>query len=84
MIAVHDVKVEFFGKPTHASATPWEGINALDAMVQLWNNISMMRQQLMPTDRVHGIVTDGGLAVRTHPNKRENVSTFADHVTLCS
>ncbi|SAM09593.1 hypothetical protein [Absidia glauca] len=63
MIAVHDVKVEFFGKPTHASATPWEGINALDAMVQLWNNISMMRQQLMPTDRVHGIVTDGGLAL---------------------
>lgn len=32
-------------------------------MVQLWNNISMMRQQLMPTDRVHGIVTDGGKAV---------------------
>ena len=39
------------------------GVNALDAMVQLWNNISMMRQQLMPTDRVHGIVTDGGKAV---------------------
>lgn len=40
-----------------------KGVNALDAMVQLWNNISMMRQQLMPTDRVHGIVTDGGKAV---------------------
>ncbi|ORZ26163.1 hypothetical protein BCR42DRAFT_401718 [Absidia repens] len=73
MIAVHDVKVEFFGKPTHASATPWEGVNALDAMVQLWNNISMMRQQLMPTDRVHGIVTDGGLAPNVIP---EHTSAF--------
>ena len=38
-------------------------MNALDAIVQVWNNISMMRQQLEPTDRVHGIVTDGGAAV---------------------
>ncbi len=44
-------------------AAPWVGVNALDALVQVWNGISMMRQQLMPTDRVHGIVTDGGQAV---------------------
>jgi hypothetical protein len=40
-------------------------VNALDAIVQVWNNVSMMRQQLLPTDRVHGIVTDGGQAVRS-------------------
>ena len=40
-------------------------MNALDAIVQVWNNVSMMRQQLLPTDRVHGIVTDGGQAVRS-------------------
>ncbi|KAI9310699.1 hypothetical protein BX666DRAFT_1869210 [Dichotomocladium elegans] len=68
LIAVHDVRVEFFGKPSHASATPWEGVNALDAMVQVWNNISMMRQQLLPTDRVHGIVTDGGKAPNIIPD----------------
>ncbi|KAG0168038.1 hypothetical protein DFQ28_004237 [Apophysomyces sp. BC1034] len=67
-IAIHDVRVEFFGKPTHASASPWKGVNALDAMVQLWNNISMMRQQLKPTDRVHGIVTDGGKAANIIPD----------------
>lgn len=27
------------------------GVNALDAIVQIWNNISMLRQQLKPTDR---------------------------------
>lgn len=29
----------------------WLGVNALDALVQVWNGISMMRQQLLPTDR---------------------------------
>ncbi|KAI9013873.1 hypothetical protein CLU79DRAFT_768324 [Phycomyces nitens] len=68
-IAVHDVQVDFHGKPTHASATPWEGVNALDAMVQVWNSVSMMRQQLMPTDRVHGIITNGGQAPNIIPDR---------------
>lgn len=80
MIAITDVKIEFFGKPTHAAASPWAGINALDAMVQLWNNISMLRQQLQPTDRVHGIVTDGGQAVcillLNHNEKKKNTYTY--------
>ncbi|KAI8378993.1 hypothetical protein BD560DRAFT_453333 [Blakeslea trispora] len=67
-IAVNDVKVEFFGKASHAAGAPWEGVNALDAIVQVWNNISMMRQQLEPTDRVHGIVTDGGVAANVIPD----------------
>ncbi|KAI7899527.1 uncharacterized protein BX663DRAFT_521192 [Cokeromyces recurvatus] len=66
-IAIHDVKVEFFGKASHASGSPWAGINALDALVQVWNGISMMRQQLLPTDRVHGIVTNGGQAPNVIP-----------------
>ncbi|CEP17154.1 hypothetical protein [Parasitella parasitica] len=72
-IAIHDVRVEFFGKPSHASAAPWVGVNALDALVQVWNGISMMRQQLLPTDRVHGIVTDGGQAPNVIP---EHTSAF--------
>ncbi|RCH94598.1 hypothetical protein CU098_010623, partial [Rhizopus stolonifer] len=67
MIAINDIHVEFFGKPSHASASPWKGVNALDAIVQAWNNISMMRQQILPTDRVHGIVTDGGQAPNIIP-----------------
>lgn len=35
-------------------ASPWEGVNALDAMVQAWANIGMLRQQLKPTDRYTG------------------------------
>ncbi|ORX60595.1 hypothetical protein DM01DRAFT_1380891 [Hesseltinella vesiculosa] len=68
MLASQDVRVEFRGQPTHASASPWAGVNALDAIVQVWNNISMMRQQLEPTDRVHGIFTKAGDAPNIIPD----------------
>lgn len=35
---------------------PWDGINALDAAVQVYNNISMLRQHILPTDRIHGVI----------------------------
>lgn len=39
----------------HAALSPWEGQNAVDAAVSAYNSISMLRQQLLPTHRVHGI-----------------------------
>ncbi|EPS93720.1 hypothetical protein FOMPIDRAFT_1135632, partial [Fomitopsis schrenkii] len=39
----------------HAALSPWEGQNAVDAAVSAFNSISMLRQQLLPTHRVHGI-----------------------------
>ncbi|CAO3594356.1 unnamed protein product [Absidia cylindrospora] len=68
MIASQDVVLEFFGKPSHAAGSPWDGVNALDAIVQAYNNISMLRQQLLPTDRVHGIITSGGAAPNIIPD----------------
>ncbi|MGH2610832.1 MAG: peptidase dimerization domain-containing protein, partial [Tepidiformaceae bacterium] len=41
-------------------ASPWAGVNALDALIQAYNGISAMRQQMRPTDRVHGVITKGG------------------------
>ncbi|VDI01410.1 Hypothetical predicted protein [Mytilus galloprovincialis] len=42
------------GKAAHAAAYPWEGVNALDAAVLCYQNVSCLRQQLKPTWRVHG------------------------------
>ena len=39
-IAMMNMKVEFFGKAAHAAAVPEEGINALDAMISLYNMIN--------------------------------------------
>jgi amidohydrolase len=58
---------EFRGKAAHASADPWEGVNALDAVIQTFNNVSMLRQQMRTDARIHGIVTNGGAAPNIIP-----------------
>ena len=59
-LANHKVFVTFKGRAAHAAAFPWEGKNALDAAVQSYNAISMLRQQMKPTWRAHGVFTNGG------------------------
>jgi amidohydrolase len=67
VIAVAHVDVHFRGKEAHASAYPQLGVNALDAFVQAYVNVSTYRQHLYPTDKVHGIVTHGGEAPNIIP-----------------
>jgi metal-dependent amidase/aminoacylase/carboxypeptidase family protein len=40
----------------HAALAPWEGQNALDAAVSAYTSVSMLRQQIRPTHRVHGTI----------------------------
>ncbi|MBI4011468.1 MAG: M20 family metallopeptidase [Candidatus Rokubacteria bacterium] len=54
------VKVEYSGKAAHASAAPWRGVNALNAVIALFNALDAMRQQVRPDSRLHGIITVGG------------------------
>ncbi|MBI1734746.1 MAG: M20 family metallopeptidase [Candidatus Rokubacteria bacterium] len=67
LLGIVRVTFEFSGKSAHASADPWEGVNALDAVIQTFNNVSMLRQQTRPTARIHGIVTSGGAAANIIP-----------------
>ena len=57
------------GVATHASGSPWEGKNALDACVAMYNNVSMMRQQIKMTDRVHCVISNGGDRPNVIPDK---------------
>ena len=59
-LAVTQVDVEFHGKESHAAFKPQVGINALDAAVQAYVNISTLRQAIYPTDKIHGVITHGG------------------------
>ncbi|XP_077565005.1 xaa-Arg dipeptidase-like [Haemaphysalis longicornis] len=54
------IKVVFRGKGTHAAASPWDGVNALDAAVASYVNVSLLRQQIEPACRIHGIILEGG------------------------
>jgi amidohydrolase len=58
---------EFHGKASHASADPWEGINALDGCIAMFNAVAMLRQQVRPDCRIHGIITNGGAAANIIP-----------------
>jgi amidohydrolase len=66
-LVARGIEFEFFGRPAHAAAAPHEGINALDAVIQLFNNVGMLRQQLKPSIRVHGVITHGGGAPNVIP-----------------
>ena len=68
-LAVDHFDVTFTGKDAHASAAPWEGINALDAWTIANVAIGLLRQQLPPGDQVHGIVAEGGSAANIIPAK---------------
>lgn len=59
----------FVGKTSHAGAKPYEGVNALDAVVSFYNNISMLRQQLKDGTRIHGIILEGGDTANSIPDR---------------
>jgi amidohydrolase len=66
-LAVTEVEITFQGKAAHASSAPWEGINALDAVIQTFNGLNALRQHLRDGARIHGIITDGGTAPNIVP-----------------
>ena len=66
-LAVHHFDVAFAGRTAHASAAPWQGVNAGDAMVVAQVALGLLRQQLPPGDQMHGVVTNGGEAANIIP-----------------
>src|SRR5215470_16237899 len=67
LLGIVRAKFEYIGKAAHASVDPWVGVNALDACIQTFNAISMLRQQMRPECRIHGIITNGGAAANVIP-----------------
>jgi amidohydrolase len=65
---IQQYTVEFFGKDAHAAGAPEEGINALDAQIQLFVNASTYRQQMVSSNRMHGVITDGGFKPNIIPS----------------
>ena len=66
--AMEALKFIFKGKTSHAAGSPHLGINALDGVITLFNTINALRQQILPSDRVHGIITNGGEAANIIPD----------------
>ena len=67
IIAASMFEVKYTGKDAHASAFPERGINAADALTIAQTSIGLLRQHILPTQRVHGIITKGGDAPNIIP-----------------
>jgi amidohydrolase len=94
VLGVRHIDVEFHGKDSHAALAPQLGINALDAFVQAYVNVSTLRQALYPTDKIHAIITHGGDAANIIPSytrsswyvraaTRERMEELYDRVMAC-
>ena len=68
-IAIAEVEVEYQGQAAHASAMPDRGRNALDGLVLAYQAIAALRQHIQSTERIHGIITDGGQAPNIVPER---------------
>jgi amidohydrolase len=71
MLAIQAIEVTFHGQGAHASASPWQGINALDALVLAYGNISALRQQFRPGQQAHGVFSKAGVKANIIPHLAE-------------
>lgn len=68
-IALYPLQFTYKGKTAHAAASPHEGINALNSVIQLFNGIDALRQHVTSDVRMHGIITSGGVAANIVPDE---------------
>lgn len=90
-LALVDFKIEFFGQAAHASADPWNGRSASDALELYTNGVNYLREHVKPTVRMHYHIQDGGQVVNVVPDysrlwmrvrdtKREGMMPVYDHL----
>jgi amidohydrolase len=94
-LAARGFEFFFHGKAAHAAGAPEDGINALDAVIQLYNGVSMLRQQVRSDARIHGIILHGGAAAniipdyaairyRTRADDTEYLAEIVERVVACA
>lgn len=66
--AMEALQFTFKGKTAHAAGDPYNGINALDGVIQLFNSVNALRQQTKESARIHGIISNGGEAANIIPD----------------
>jgi acetylornithine deacetylase/succinyl-diaminopimelate desuccinylase-like protein len=67
---IDGVKYTFSGAPAH-QMTSWNGRNAREAVIHLFNNIDAVRSSMRPEARVQGVITEGGAAPNVVPGRTQ-------------
>jgi amidohydrolase len=68
-VCLAELDVTYRGQAAHAAAMPERGVNALDALVIGYQAVAALRQHIRATERIHGIITDGGQAPNVVPER---------------
>jgi len=68
-LAMEALQFEFTGRSSHAASSPENGINALDAVILMFNGVNALRQHVTSDVRIHGIISEGGKAANIVPDK---------------
>jgi amidohydrolase len=86
--ALDALQMDFRGKVAHASFSPEEGVNALNAVILTFNGIDALRQHVGDDVRINGIIDEGGVAPNMVPERasarfyiRANLRAKLDEVT---
>ncbi len=67
-LSLIDFIVEFYGQTAHASADPWNGRSASDALELYTTGINYYREHVLPSSRIHYHIQDGGQVVNVVPD----------------
>lgn len=67
-LSLIDFIVEFHGQAAHASADPWNGRSASDALELYTTGINYYREHIRPSSRIHYHIQDGGQVVNVVPD----------------
>ncbi|MGW0533364.1 amidohydrolase [Streptomyces sp. NPDC003032] len=73
LTASAQVRVGFHGRAAHPTGNPTEGIDALGALIQLFNTLGVLDRRLPAGSHIQGIVTDGGRATNIVPAYAEGL-----------
>lgn len=61
-------RFDFRGRAAHAAVAPELGINALEAVLLMFQGVNALRQHTSSSTRIHGIIIRGGSAVNVVPD----------------
>lgn len=89
------IDVHFQGKASHAAASPEQGIDAVQAVVNFLTLINSMRATLRKDANIHSIITDGGQApniiaehasvrLQIRANDSDYLETLLQRVLTCA
>jgi len=67
-LAMEALEFSFIGRTAHAAACPEKGINALEAAINMFNNLNGLREHIPQSARIHGIIREGGRAANIVPD----------------